>query len=395
MIYLDNNATSPLAPEVIEAMRPWLNGEKFGNPSSGYRIGREAKKAIELARGQVAGLLDLGDPAEVIFTSGGTESNNMAIHSALSLSQAEKPVIVSTTTEHSATENVLVDLEKSGRCEVVRIGVDESGHLDSEALKTALALPNLALLTMIHANNETGVIFPVEEISQWCREQGIPIHADTTQAVGKIDLASENLVPHMRSLSAHKFHGPKGVGALIVDRGIRFRALFQGGGQEGDRRSGTENVPAIVGLGAAAELAKGRLQRRAEHCRLLRDRFENGVLSQVEGTEINGTTENRLPNTTNLFFPGVDGEGLLILLDQADVACSPGSACGSGSVKPSRVLMAMGQSTERARSSVRFSLSEMNTEMEIDQAIEAVRVAVGKLRVVMPRTGGSRVRVNS
>ena len=382
MIYLDNNATTPLAPEVIEAMQPWVSGEKFGNPSSGYRAGREARKAVDLAREQVASLIG-ADPSEVIFTSGGTESINTAIHSAIQAHPLGGKHLVTTTAEHSAVENPMLVLEEAGY-EVSRASVDREGQLDVDDLAALIRPDETALVSVILANNETGVISPIEDIAEICRERGVLWHADAVQAVGKIPV--QKLAPLM-SLSAHKFHGPKGIGALVVDQNIRFRSLMQGGGQESDRRSGTENVGAIVGMGAAAVLAGERLEERGKRLAELRDRFESGVLAQVAGSEVNGTTEIRLPNTSNLYFPGVDGEGLLILLDQMDVACSPGSACGSGAVKPSRVIKAMGFSSERARSSVRFSVSEMNTDIEIDEAILAVKMAVGKLKVVMPSNG--------
>ncbi|MCB1079263.1 MAG: cysteine desulfurase, partial [Verrucomicrobiae bacterium] len=360
------------------------------NPSAGYRFGKAARRAVEEARAKVAALID-ADPEEVVFTSCGTESNNTALMSALR-TWPERRRIVTSTTEHSAIENPCAFFESTGY-DLRRNPVDSQGRLNLEALRTMLVPGETSILSLIWANNETGMLFPIAEAAELAREAGVLFHSDAVQAVGKHPVSVRDAGIAMLSLSGHKVHAPKGVGALFVSRHVRFAPLLMGGGQEKDRRSGTENVASIVGLGEAAEvmreeLANGLTTRLGQ----LRDQFEAGVIAAIEGAEINGdpTDGARIANTTNLYFPGVDGEGLLILLDEAGVCCSPGSACGSGSVKPSRVIKAMGHSTERARSSVRFSFSMFNTEAEVESAVEAIASAVGKLRVVMPK-GGSRV----
>ena len=379
MIYLDNNATTRVAPEVLEAMRPWLD-ESYGNPSAGYRFGREARKAVEQARGQVAALLG-AEAEEIVFTSGGTESNNAAIRSALALRPDHRAILTSTV-EHSAVEEVVKHHESTGY-EARFNPVDSLGRLDLEAWRENLSRGGVALATLMWANNETGVISPLAEAAVLAAEHDVYFHTDAVQAAGKIPLRPGELPVHTLALSAHKLHGPKGIGALWIHRRARFLPSTFGGGQEHERRSGTENVPAIVGFGAAAELARSALDSRREIA-ALRDRFERGVTGAVPGVEINGDPDGRLPNTSNLYFPGVEGEGLLILLDEAGVCCSPGSACSTGQVKPSRIIRAMGHPNARARGSVRFSLSRLTTEAEIDAAIGAVVKAVGKLRVVLP-----------
>ncbi len=384
MIYLDNNATTRIAPEALEAMLPWLD-EAYGNPSAGYRFGREARRAVEEARERVAALIG-ARPDEIIFTSGGTESNNAAVRSALAL-RPERRAILTSTVEHSAIEEVVKRHEATGY-EARYNPVDSLGQLDFEVWRDNLAKGSLALVTLMWANNETGVITPLAEAAALTAEHDVYFHTDAVQAVGKIPVQTGDLpFLHTLSISAHKLHGPKGIGALWLNRHARFLPQALGGGQENERRSGTENVPAIVGFGVAAELASHFLDSRAEIA-ARRDRFERGVIGVLPGVEINGDPNKRLPNTSNLFFPGVDGEGLLILLDEAGICCSPGSACSTGQVKPSRVVLAMGHPRSRARSSVRFSLSRLSTDAEIDAAIAAVVNAVGKLRVVLP--GGTR-----
>lgn len=385
MIYLDNNATTRIDPVVREAMLPWLD-EQYGNPSGGYRFGRAARKAIEQAREQVAALVG-ASPDEIVFTSGGTESTNTAIRSALAL-RPERKTIVTTTVEHSATEEVAAFHEQTGY-DVRRNPVDSLGQLDLEAWERSLSDDDVAVASLIWANNETGVFSPVERAAELAAERDVYLHVDAVQAAGKIPIRLEALPIHAASISAHKFHGPKGVGALFLNRRSRFRPEILGGGQENGRRSGTENVAGIVGMGKAAELAR---EHFADFAALseLRDRFEKGIIEAVPAVEINGAPEHRLANTSNLYFPGVDGEGLLILLDEAGICCSPGSACSTGAVQPSRIVKAMGFSNSRARSSVRFSLSRFSTPAEIDEAIAALLVAVRKLRIVMP-TGSSPV----
>lgn len=379
MIYLDNNATTAAAPEVVEAMLPWLSGH-YGNPSAGYRFGREARRAIEEARGQVSELIG-AQAEEIVFTSGGTESNNAAIRSALAL-RPDRRGILTSTVEHSAVEEVVKAFESTGY-DARYNPVDSLGHLDLDAWKENLAKGGVALASLMWANNETGVISPVAEAFALAAEHDVYCHSDAVQAVGKIPVDVAALPLHALSISAHKLHGPKGIGALWLSRHARFLPQSLGGGQENERRSGTENVPAIVGFGVAAESALRALEAR-EKTAALRDRFENAVIESLPDVAINGDPEGRLPNTSNLHFPGVDGEGLLILLDEAGVCCSPGSACSTGQVKPSRIVRAMGHPNARARSSVRFSLSRFTTPEEIDAAAAAVVKAVGKLRVVLP-----------
>ncbi|MEM1443430.1 MAG: cysteine desulfurase family protein [Verrucomicrobiota bacterium] len=385
MIYLDNNATTQTAPEVREAMLPWLH-ENYGNPSGGYRFGKMARKAIDLAREQVADLIG-AHPEEIVFTSGGTESSNTAIRSALAL-RPERKSILTSSVEHSAVYELAMFHDSTGYD--ARLNpVDSDGRLDLEAWKENLRDDTVAVASLIWANNETGVLSPIAEAAALAEEKDVYFHTDAVQAVGKIPVDVSELPVHALAISAHKFHGPKGVGALYLDRHARFQPEILGGGQEGERRSGTENVPGIIGMGAAAELAKSSMEKTAA-LKELRDRFEEEVIAAVSGVEVHGAGSDRLPNTSNLYFPGVDGEGLLILLDEAGVCCSPGSACSTGAVQPSRIIKAMGYSSSRARSSVRFSFSRFNDEDEIPAAVEAIRKAVGKLQVVMP-SGGSRV----
>lgn len=380
MIYLDNNATTRVAPEALAAMSPWLD-EAYGNPSAGYRFGREARRAVDGAREQVAALIG-AQPEEIVFTSGGTESNNAAIRSALAL-RPDRLAILTSTVEHSAVEEVVKFHESTGY-EARFNPVDSLGRLDLEAWRENLAKGGVALASLMWANNETGVISPLAEAAALAAEHDVYFHTDAVQAYGKIPLRVDGLPLHALSLSAHKLHGPKGVGALWLSRRARFQPQSLGGGQEEERRSGTENVAAIVGFGVAAELAARALDSR-EEIAALRDRFERGVIEVLPEVAINGDRDGRLPNTSNLYFPGVDGEGLLILLDEAGVCCSPGSACSTGQVKPSRIVRAMGHPAARARSSVRFSLSRFTTAEEIDAAVAAVAQAVGKLRVVLGR----------
>lgn len=385
VIYFDNNATTQVAPEVREAMLPWL-GENYGNPSGGYRFGKASRKAIEEAREKVAALIG-AQPGEVVFTSGGTESSNTALRSAMAL-RPERKTILTSTVEHSAVHELAQFHGQTGYD--IRLNpVDSGGILDLDAWREHLADGSVAVASLIWANNETGVLSPLAEAAALAAEKDVYFHTDAVQAVGKIPLKVSDLPIHALSISAHKFHGPKGIGALYLNRHARFQPEILGGGQENERRSGTENVPGIVGMGVAAELALQSAETTAALA-TFRDEFEKQVLAAVPGTEVHGLEADRLPNTSNLYFPGVDGEGLLILLDEAGVCCSPGSACSTGAVQPSRIIKAMGFSSSRARSSVRFSFSRFNDEAEIAIAVEAIRKAVSKLQVVMP-SGGGRV----
>lgn len=377
-IYLDNNATTPLDPEVRAAMLPYL-GENYGNPSGGYAMARTARAAVDAARESVAALIG-AQADEIVFTSCGTESIYTSIASAIA-SFPERRHLVTTTAEHSATYEQFKRLEEHGGFEVTWVGVDAQGHVDMDAWSAALREGETALATMIWANNETGVIAPVVRAAEIARDKGVLFHSDAVQAAGKmpLDLGSESPLA-MLSLSGHKLHAPKGVGALWVNRHVRFSALLIGGGQESDRRSGTENVLGIVGFGKAAEQAGAALVDDVlDRLTEMRDAFEALVVLKWPQAEINGDVDRRLANTSNLYFPGIDAEGLLILLDRAGVCCSPGSACSTGAVEPSRVIKAMGYSAARARSSVRFSLSRFNTMAEVEAGAAAVVEAARKL----------------
>ena len=375
LLYFDNNATTPVDPEVLDAMMPYLRGH-YGNPSSVYRIGKEAARAMDTARGQVAEALGC-DAGEVVFTSCGTESSNAAIHSALSVDR-DRQHLVTTRVEHSATLKTCELLAKRGY-EITWLGVDGDGRLDLGELRDAIR-EDTALVSVMWANNETGVIFPVEEIATIAREKGVFLHTDAVQVVGKVPVNLGALGLQFLSLSGHKLHCPKGIGALYVNRRCRFTSYLTGGGQEGGRRAGTENVAYAVGLGKACEIAVRRLEEERVEVRALRDAFEDGVMRTVSGVVVNGDRESRLPNTTSLSFTGVDAETMLLLLDQNGLCCSAGSACTSGSIHPSHVLKAMGMSDDRARSSLRFSFSRFNTRAEVERGISLVVGAVDKVR---------------
>lgn len=375
LLYFDNNATTPVDPEVLDAMMPFLRG-RYGNPSSVYRMGKEALRAIDEARGRVGMALGC-DAGEVVFTSCGTESSNAAIHSALSVDR-DRQHIVTTRVEHSATLKTCELLAKRGY-EITWLGVDGDGRLDLGELRDAIRA-DTALVSVMWANNETGVIFPVEEIAAIAREKGVFLHTDAVQAVGKVPVDLGALGLQFLSLSGHKLHCPKGIGALYVNRRCRFTSYLTGGGQEGGRRAGTENVAYIVGLGVACEIAVRRLEEEQVEVRALRDAFEGGVMRSVSGVVVNGDVECRLPNTASLSFAGVDAETLLLLLDGNGLCCSAGSACTSGSIHPSHVLKAMGMSDDRARSSLRFSFSRFNTLAEVERGISLVVEAVDKVR---------------
>ena len=369
MIYLDANATTPLLPEVLDAMLPWLR-EGFANPSGSYAGAKLARKAIDQARGQVAELIG-ADGGEIIFTGGGTESVNTALHSLNRL--AGQGTAVVSAIEHSAVLRCVETLTR----EVTRVPVTSGGRLD--LAKFAQALDGAAYVSLMAANNETGVIQPLQEAAALARERGLPVHSDAIQAVGKIPLDVRELGVDLLSLSAHKFHGPKGVGALFVREGLRFQPLLEGGGQEAGRRSGTENTAGIVGMGAAASLM---LRASKEPLAAMRDAFEAAVLAGISGVTVNGDPAHRLPNTSHLSFDQCDAAGLLILLDEAGIACSAGSACMTGKQRPSHVQLAMGIPEARAKSSLRLSFSRLNTLEEALCAAKLLQQAVDKLRRV-------------
>ena len=375
IIYLDNNATTQLDPAVIEEMLPFLT-KYYGNPSSGYGFAATARKAINLARERLAALLGC-HATEIIFTSGGTESNNAVISSALQLDVRGKRVVTSSV-EHSAVLRPCQDLAKRG-CDVTFLGVDRHGNLDLAELEAAIR-PETPLVSIMWANNETGVVFPIEKIAEICREKCVLFHTDAVQATGKIPMRLRDSPINFLSLSAHKFHGPKGVGALYVSRGTPVSPLIAGGGQENGRRGGTENVASIVGLGKAADLALKYLGEGKCDVRSMRDRFEKSMLEAVSGASINGAGATRLPNTSSLSFEGIESSSALLLLDRQGICCSAGSACRTGSQEASHVLRAMNPSGDGARRSLRFSLGRFNTDAEIDRAIAVVPKVIEKLR---------------
>ena len=382
MIYLDNNATTKIAPEVLRAMMPYLENV-YGNPSSVHQAGQEARHAVEEARYQVAEFIGCR-AAEVIFTSGGTESDNAALMGVLA-GRADKKTIVTSKVEHSAVREPVSYMAKHGY-RVIELGVDTLGRLDMAALHTALADPDVALLSLIWANNETGVIFDIDAIGTLARERRVVFHVDAVQAAGKIPLRFSSRAVDLFSISGHKFHGPKGVGALAIRRGVAFHPFIRGGPQERDRRGGTENVAAIVGMGAAAARASVKLSEPAniQSISALRDRLEAGILDVVPESFVNGDKANRTANTTNIGFASLEAEAILILLNQHDICASAGAACSSGSLEPSHVLKAMGIAEKIAHGAVRFSLSEFTTEAEIDQTLHVIPQVISRLRQVLP-----------
>lgn len=373
--YFDNNATTRVAPEVIEAMIPFLR-EQWGNPSSVYTFGKQIARHIEKAREQVAALVG-AEPREIIFTSCGTEGNNSAIHSAL-VTHPHKRHVVTTSVEHSANIKFCGHLQKMG-FDITFLPVESDGGLDLHLLEKSIR-PDTAIVSAMWANNETGVLFPIEEIAAICRSKGVLFHTDAVQTPGKLKVDVGELGVDFLSLSAHKLHAPKGIGLLYIKRKTKYQPYVIGGGQEHGRRGGTENVASIVGFGRAAELAAAHLKEENTRIRALRDKLENGILANVPGTLRNGSKEDRLPNTSNLSFDSVEAEGILVMLDQAGICVSSGSACTSGSLDPSHVLIAMGCTVARARGSVRFSLGIYNTEAEVDYLLQRLPAIIAKLR---------------
>src|SRR5437763_2649059 len=386
LIYLVNNATTQLDPSVIEEMLPFLM-EHYGNPSSGYAFAAKARKAVDLARERLGARLGC-EHSEIGFTSGGTESNNAVINSTLQCDPSGKHVITSAV-EHSAVLQPCQDLTKRG-CEVTFVGVDGDGNVDLAEVEAAIR-PETALVSMMWANNETGVLFPVEKIAAICREKRVLFHTDAVQATGKIPIRLRDTVINFLSLSAHKFHGPKGVGALYVNRRTRFHPLIVGGGQENGRRGGTENVASIVGLGKAAERAAECMPEEKTHVQGMRDRFEKRILETVSAASVNGADAARLPNTSSFSFDGIESPAALLLLDRHRICCSAGSACRTGSEEASHVLRAMDPSGDGARRSLRFSFGRFNTDSQIDRAIEVVPKAIEKLRQMAAPARGSAV----
>ena len=376
-IYLDHNATTPPLPEAIDAMTAALTTD-FGNASSVHAFGQRAKAIVDDARGAVAALID-ADPSEIVFTGSGTEADNLALRGAAeALAPSGRRHIVTTGIEHEAVLNTCRALEKQGwRLTVLPAGTD--GIVAADALQAAVTRET-ALVSIMHANNETGTIQPVASLARIAREHGAVFHTDAVQSAGKIPVSTRQLGVDLLSISAHKFGGPKGVGALWIRRGVRLVSTVTGGRQERSRRAGTENVPAIAGMGAAARVAVRHLGDHGTRVSALRDRLETEILAGVPGTAINGERERRVPNTTNISFDGVEAESLLIALDLEGIAVSTGSACSSGSLEPSHVLKAMGLPHSRTRNALRFSLGARTTDADIDAVVAALPALVGKLR---------------
>lgn len=378
-VYLDNNATTMVAPEVVAEMLPYLS-EFYGNPSSMHSFGGHVGMRLKQARIDIAGVLGC-QPDELIFTSCGSEGDNAAILSALA-AQPDKRHIVTTRVEHPAVLSLAKHLEEKDY-EVTYLGVDEKGRLDLDELAHAIR-KDTAIVSIMYANNETGVIFPLPEIAALCRTRGVMLHTDAVQAVGKIDIDLAKLPVSMLSLSGHKLHAPKGVGLLYVRKGTPFRPFLIGGHQERGRRAGTENTAGIIALAKAMTLAKEHMVEENTQVRALRDRLEAGILAAVPHAQVNGDTENRLPNTTSVAFKFVEGEAILLMLDQYGICASSGSACTSGSLEPSHVLRAMGVPFTYAHGSIRFSLSRYTTEADVDLVLEKLPGIIETLRRMSP-----------
>ncbi len=378
-VYVDNNATTRVAPEVLEAMLPYFS-EFYGNPSSMHFFGGQVQKKVDQAREQVADFLG-AEPSEIVFTSCGTESDNAAIFGTLD-SYPEKRHFITSRVEHPAIMNVSSYLSRKGY-RTTEISVDREGRLDLDELKESIT-DETALVSIMYANNETGVLFPIEEIGQVLKSSGIPFHTDGVQAAGKIPLNMKKSTVDLLSLSGHKLHAPKGVGVLYIRKGTKFSPFMIGGHQEKGRRGGTENVPYIIGLGKACELAKKHLEEENTRVRALRDYLEVKILEKVPNTLVNGDRNHRLPNTLSVSFEYVEGESILLLLSDLGICASSGSACTSGSLEPSHVLRAMGVPFTAAHGSIRFSLSIYNTKEEMDYIIEHLPPIIQRLRDISP-----------
>lgn len=387
--YFDHNATTPVAPKVLEAMLPFFS-EEYGNASSIHRFGQRARAAVEQARTQLASLLHCR-PSEIVFTSGGTEADNLALLGAVRAGTRQKKHVITSAIEHPAVFYTCHALEKEG-VSVTYLPVDSQGIVDPAEVRNALR-PETVLVTIMHANNEIGAVEPIEEIAAIAREAGVLCHTDAVQTTGKIPVDVAQLGVDLYTLSAHKFYGPKGVGALYVRKGVSLHPVMFGGHDERDPRPGTENVAGMVGLGAAAQLAAETLESEGRRIGALRDRLERGTLQQIEDCGVNGPQAGfqdgrfwRVPNTTNLYFDYIEAESLVIALDLEGIACSTGSACSSGAVEPSHVLVALGLSDERARASIRVSLGTQNTEKDVTAFLEVLPRVVERLRALSPKT---------
>ncbi len=388
-VYLDNSATTPVDPEVLNAMLPFLT-EKFGNASSIHHFGQEARAAVDKARHQVAALIS-SRPNEIVFTSGGTESNNLAVRGLVQTNRKYGTHIITSAIEHPAVKNVCEDLEKSG-FSVTYLPVYEDGIVRVEDVRNAVREDTI-LVSIMTANNEIGTLQPVQEIGQLVKEirsggKKIWFHTDAVQAVGKIEVDVEEIGCDLLSLSGHKINAPKGVGALYVRRGVRVHPQSIGGRQERGVRGGTESVPFIAALGAACEIAGNRLSKEKERVLALRNRFESSVLENIPDSSVNGNTGRRLPNISNISFSAVEGEGLLINLDMQGIAVSTGSACSSGSLEPSPVIRALGRGDELARGAIRFSFGPGNTAEDVDRVLDVLPVSVQTLRSLAPSKAG-------
>jgi cysteine desulfurase len=387
-VYLDYNATTPVEPRVLDAMLPYFSAE-FANASSIHTPGQHARAAVETAREQVAALIG-AHPQEIVFTSGGTESDNHAIFGVaqpclagrISPAQLAHPHIITTTIEHEAVLNACQAVEKQS-VSVTYLPVDREGLADPESVRLAIR-PETVLITIMQANNELGTVQPLEEIGRFAKEYKVYFHTDAVQSAGKIPIDVNRLNTHLLSLSGHKLYAPKGVGALYVRGGTRLHQLLYGGHHQRGFRPGTENVAGIVGLGKAAEIARNSLAGEAKQVSTLRDKLEQGLLERVPQIRVNGGLAPRTPNTSNIMFAGIEGEALVIALDLKGLACSVGAACSSGAVEPSHVLTAIGLSQEQAKSSLRFSLGRHTTACEIDIALDVIPAAVAQLRALSP-----------
>ncbi len=380
-VYVDNNATTAVAPEVTEAMLPFFT-EHWGNPSSMHTFGGGVKKHIDEARDKVAALIGAEHPNEIIFTSCGSESDNMAIRGVID-AMGGHPHIITTRVEHAAVLGPCHYLEDKGfRLSI--LDVDEMGNLDLDQVREKSRSGKMTVASIMWANNETGVIFPVPEIGSIIKEGGGILHTDAVQVAGKLPLSVKDIPVDLLSISGHKLHAPKGIGALYVRRGTKVTPHIMGGHQERGRRAGTENVPYIVGLGKACELAMQRMEQDADHERKLRDRLEEGILSTCKGARVNGDRGSRLPNTTNISFEYVEGEAILLMLDDVGICASTGSACASGSLEPSHVLRAMDVPRSALHGSIRFSLSRYNTEQDVDYVLEQMPAIIHRLRELSP-----------
>jgi cysteine desulfurase len=392
-IYLDHNATTPVEPEVLDAMLPYFSAE-FGNAASIHTPGQRARAAAETAREQIAALLG-ARPQEIVFTSGGTESDNHAIFGIVRNAPGATKHIITTQIEHEAVLNTCQALEKEGGAaagnrqaiEVTYLPVDKNGLIDPEAVRDAIR-PHTALITIMHANNELGTVQPLEQVGKIAAQNDIYFHTDAVQSAGKIPLDVNSLGVDLLAISGHKFYAPKGIGALYIRGGTRLRQLLYGGHHQRGFRPGTENVPGIVGLGKAAEIARGSLAEDAQRVSSLRDELERELLARVPHSRANATNAPRTPNTANITFPGIEGEALIIALDLKGLACSTGAACSSGAIEPSHVLTAIGLPPEEARASIRFSLGRHTTAEEIRSTLEIVPAAVAQLRQLSPAYQG-------